>query len=409
MMMAQNYPELFDGIVAGAPSMFYPDLLMWLLWTGKAQVPTAAFGPPLVPTAKRAAVTAKVMAQCDAIDGLADNQITNPAMCRFDIESVGPAPGGDGTLTADELDVFRKMYSGTVSETGEQRYAGAVIGSEADWIPLFADNGGYGPFIGHAVYGVLGFDFRTTPGMFSTVYDYAKQVLSPVTAAPSPDIDAFVARGGKIVHTHGLNDPVVTPGGSIAYYYALTQWERLRHLPAAAFEQHVEKLTPQVVAATAQAFGAQVSKYHRLFLLPNVAHCGGGTGPSAIGGGMTEPPAAYRTADTHAVGAVMRWVEEGVAPDRIVATPFRGRPAGAPAPAVRLSEPGGVRRQRRHQRRLELLLRGAQAEGSRGELGRDGAAEERAAAARPQAPQPLASLEPRPGAGAPGRSRSRRR
>src|SRR5437763_16091941 len=31
MMMAQNYPELFDGIVSGAPSMFYPDLLMWLL------------------------------------------------------------------------------------------------------------------------------------------------------------------------------------------------------------------------------------------------------------------------------------------------------------------------------------------------------------------------------------------
>ena len=28
MMMAQNYPELFDGIVAGAPSQWYPDLLM---------------------------------------------------------------------------------------------------------------------------------------------------------------------------------------------------------------------------------------------------------------------------------------------------------------------------------------------------------------------------------------------
>src|SRR5438128_1850567 len=44
MMMAQNYPELFDGIVAGAPSMFYPDLLFWLLWTGKNQTPV--FGQP---------------------------------------------------------------------------------------------------------------------------------------------------------------------------------------------------------------------------------------------------------------------------------------------------------------------------------------------------------------------------
>lgn len=37
-MMAQNCPELFDGIVAGAPSNFYPDLLMWLLWAGRQQV-----------------------------------------------------------------------------------------------------------------------------------------------------------------------------------------------------------------------------------------------------------------------------------------------------------------------------------------------------------------------------------
>src|SRR6185369_414986 len=47
MMMAQNYPELFDGIVAGAPSMFYPDLLFWLLWTGKQQIPVAGQPPVL--------------------------------------------------------------------------------------------------------------------------------------------------------------------------------------------------------------------------------------------------------------------------------------------------------------------------------------------------------------------------
>jgi pimeloyl-ACP methyl ester carboxylesterase len=323
MMMAQNYPQLFDGIVSGAPSMFYPDLLMWLLWTGKAQVPVMG-GGATVPDAKRAAVTAKVMAQCDAVDGLVDNQITNPSMCHFDIDSVGPAPGGDGTLTAAELAVFKAMYAGTTSETGQQRYAGAVIGSEADWVPLFADNGGYGPFIGHYVYSTLTFDFRAQPNLFSTIYDEAKAALSPITAAPSPNIDEFVARGGKLVHTHGLNDVVVTPGGSTAYFYALTQWERLRHLPKGAFDQQVEKLTPQVVAATAQAFGKQVSEYHRLFLLPGVAHCGGGTGPSSIGGGYPEPPAAYRNAETHAVSAVMKWVEQGVAPEKIVATRFSG-------------------------------------------------------------------------------------
>ena len=335
MMMAQNYPQLFDGIAAGAPSMFYPDLLFWLLWTGKNLSPVK--GTPAIPLAKRQAVTQRVLQQCDAIDGLVDGQITNPRACVFNIDSMGPA--GDGTLTAAELAVVKAMYAGTTSETGQQRYTGANFGSEADWDPNFADNGGYGPFIGHFVFGVLSppYDWRRDLN-FSTVYDQAKKALSPITAAPSPDITAFVSRGGKIVHYHGLNDSVVPPDGSIAYLHALTQFEKLRHLPDKAFDQQIEKLTPQVVVATEQAFLKQVQDYHRLFLLPAVGHCGGSTGPSSIGGGAPEPPAAYRDAEHHAVSAVMRWVEDGVAPEKIIATRFasgalvRSRPV-CPYPA----------------------------------------------------------------------------
>ena len=319
MMMAQNYPELFDGIVAGAPSMFYPDLLMWLLWTGKNLSPVQ--GQPSVSLAKRQLITQRVLQKCDAIDGLVDGQITNPRACVFDIDSMGPS--GDGTLTAAELAVVKAMYAGTTSETGQQRYTGANYGSEADWDPNFADNGGYGPFIGHYVYSVLSppFDWRRDIN-FSTVYDQAKAALTPITAAPSPDITAFVNRGGKLVHYHGLNDSVVPPDGSIAYLHALTQFEKFRHLPKATFDQQIEKLTPQTVVATEQAFLKQVQEYHRLFLLPAVGHCGGSTGPSSIGGGAPEPPAAYRDAEHHVVSAVIRWVEDGVAPEKIVATRF---------------------------------------------------------------------------------------
>lgn len=320
MMMAQNYPELFDGIVSGAPSMFYPDLLFWLLWTGKNQVPV--FGqPPVVSDAKRALITQRVLEACDANDGLVDGQITNPRACGFDIDALGPA--GDNTLTANELAVVKAMYAGTTSETGQQRYTGAKLGSEADWIPSFADNGGYGPFIGHYVFSVLSppFDWRRDID-FSTVYDYSKAVLTPVTAAPSPDITAFVNRGGKLIHYHGWNDSVVPPDGSVDYFYALTQFERLRHLPEPVFDQQIEKLTPQVVAAIGQAFGDRVREYHRLFLLPSVAHCGGGTGPNSIGGGAPEPPVTYRDADHHVVSAVIKWVEQGVAPEQIIATRF---------------------------------------------------------------------------------------
>jgi hypothetical protein len=62
-----------------------------------------------------------------------------------------------------------------------------------------------------------------------------------------------------------------------------------------------------------------VEQYYRLFMMPAVAHCGGSTGPSSIGGGAPEPPAAYRDADHHVVSAVIKWVEQGVAPEKLVA------------------------------------------------------------------------------------------
>ena len=342
MMMAQNYPEMFDGIVSGAPSQWYPDLLMWLLWTGKTLTPSAPFGPPSISSAKRTAITQRALQVCDANDGLVDGQITNPRACTFDIDAMGPS--GDGTLTGDEVKVAKRMYGGTRRNwddlTSEQRYTGAQYGSEADWSPLFADNGGYGPFIGHYVYSLLTppYDWRRDIN-WDDVYDHAKALLTPVTAAPSPDIRRFTSRGGKLIQMHGWNDSVVPPDGSLSYFFALTQWEKLQNLPSGVVDKQVAKLTPQTVAAAANAFGRQVQQYHRLFMLPATGHCGGSTGPSAVGGGMPEPPKAYRNADHHVVSAVIKWVEQGVAPEKIVATrfdaagnPTRSRPV-CPYPA----------------------------------------------------------------------------
>jgi feruloyl esterase len=325
LMMAQNYPTLFDGIVAGAPSNFYPDVLMWLTWTGKTLTPVLG-QPAAISAAKRQAVTQRVLQQCDALDGLADNQITNPRACSFNIDTMGPAPTGDGTLTALELATVKAMYAGTTNEvTGQQRYTGAKYGSEADFDPNFSDNGGYGPFIGHYVYGVLSppFDYRRDLN-WSTVYDQTKAALSPITAAPSPDLTAFKNHGGKLIQFAGWNDSVVPPDGSVNYYHSLALFEKLHTLPSPIIDALVNNLSPQDVAATAQFLGDHVRQYHRLFMLPSVAHCGGSTGPSSVGGGMPEPPAAFRDADHHVVSAVIKWVEQGVAPERIIATRFSG-------------------------------------------------------------------------------------
>lgn len=320
LLMAQNYPALFDGIVAGAPSNFYPDLLMWLLWAGQQQVPVLG-QPPVLSAEQRTMITRRVLAACDADDGLVDGQITNPRACRFDVESLGR--GGDDRLTEAELKVVKAMYAGTTSERGAQRHAGAKLGSETAWDPDFADRGGYGRFIGHVVFDQASppFEWRRDIN-YSSVYDRVKAALAPVTAAPSPDLTAFKHRGGKLIQYHGWNDAVVPPDGSINYLHALTQFERLRALPEAAFDKAVDALSPEDVLATTDALGAQVRQYHRLFMMPGVGHCGGSTGPAAIGGGMPEPTRALRDAEHQVVSAVMRWVEQGVAPDRIVATRF---------------------------------------------------------------------------------------
>jgi feruloyl esterase len=217
------------------------------------------------------------------------------------------------------------MYAGTTSETGQQRYTGAKFGSEADWDPNFADNGGYGVFIGHYVYGLNTPPFNPRNDInFSTTYDTVKAFISPVTAAPSPDLTAFKNHGGKIVQYAGWNDSVVPPDGSVNYYHSLALFEKFHGLPSSTFDVLTNKLSPQDVAGVAQALGDKVRQYHRLFMLPSVSHCGGGTGPSAIGGGMPEPPAAFRDADHHAVSAVIKWVEQGVAPEKIIATRFSG-------------------------------------------------------------------------------------
>ncbi len=327
MMMAQRYPELFDGIAAGAPSQFYPEILTWLAYSGKIQTPVQ--GQPVLSATKRQLLSRASHAACDAQDGLADGQITNPRVCTFNpaalLCTAGDTPN---CLTTSELTVAQAMYAGMRTSGGVQRYAGVMPGSEAEWDPAFGDNGRYGPFIGHYVYSRTSppYDWRRDLN-WDDQFDHIKAFITPVTAAPSPDLTAFKARGGKLVQFHGWADPIVPPQGSPAYYNALIQFEKFKHLPRAGYDEAVAKLSAAQVTADSLALASTVQGYHRLFMLPDVGHCRSGAGPDAIGGGFIEPAKAQRTAESHVVSALARWVEQGVAPTAIVATKYDGNGA----------------------------------------------------------------------------------
>ena len=323
MMMAQRYPDLFDGIVAGAPSQFYGDTLLSLVWTGHSQVPVLG-QPPVLSAEKRAMMSTRAHAACDAQDGLVDQQITNPRACTFDPAVLQCTAGETADcLTAEQLRAARAVYRGIPAADGGQRWNGPVVGSEADWIPAFADTGGYGVFIGHFVYSQLTPPFMPRGLDVAAEYDRIKVAVSPFMVAPSPDLTRFKARGGKIIQYHGWNDAVVAPHTSPNYAHALAQFERLKGLSPAAFDEAVQNLSAADVAAAAKAQAPVVQQYHRLFMLPNVAHCGGGSGPSLIGGGTGDPLPAFRDAEHDVVLALARWVEQGVAPEAIIATTLK--------------------------------------------------------------------------------------
>ena len=279
---AQRYPHDFDGIVAGAPASLLTSLIVWSTgWHATAN--TDPHGRPVLTAVKLPALHAAVLRECDVRDGLADGQIDDPRACAFDPRSLRCATGTDNPdcLTDAQVTAVRKLYDGPRDERGRRMYPGGEpVGSEANWArwidPAAAGSTAtnalkylaYPSARPSATLGDLHFDSAT----FGEIYQRAG-----IYDASDPDLTAFRAAGGKLLLWHGWADPAISPYGTIAYYHAVT--ERMGGSGA-------------------------TQRFARLFMLPGVAHCGDGQGPDAI----------------DALTPTLAWVENGVAPDRLVAT-----------------------------------------------------------------------------------------
>ncbi|WP_436520929.1 tannase/feruloyl esterase family alpha/beta hydrolase [Actinoplanes sp. HUAS TT8] len=288
---AQRYPHDFDGIVAGAPASVLTALIVWSAgWHATAN--TDARGRPILTAAKLPALHAAVLRACDAGDGLADGQIDDPRACAFDPGSLRCPAGSDSAdcLTEAQIEAVRKLYDGPRDEHGRRMYPGGEpVGSEANWAHWVTPTAAGDPAVAEAN-ATNALKYLAYPGVRPSAtlrdlhYDSATfqeiNQQSGIYDATDPDLSAFRAAGGKLLLWHGWADPAISPYGTIAYYHALT--ERMGG-----------------TAAT--------QRFARLFMLPGVAHCGGGQGPDAI----------------DALTPTLAWVENGVAPDRLVATKYQ--------------------------------------------------------------------------------------
>lgn len=290
LLEAQRYPGDFDGIVAVAPWVDQTGFSIGATWNQKAL--SAA---PVTP-ATMALVAEKVMDKCDAVDGLKDGLIDDPRACRFDAARDVPACGAgtDGTdcLTAAQAAAINKVYSGPVSN-GKPLIAGFMPGSEAvTTAPNGATNSGWVGAIVPAQPGAKPADFNLAEGVLrylildppqpnydAMTFDYDRDTAlvsrwGRQADAKQADLSAFRQSGGKLIITYGWADQILQPTMGVNYY-------------------------EQVVSSNPNA-----KEFARLFMMPGVAHCGGGVGPDR----------------NDAVTAVIDWVEKGKAPDMLLAS-----------------------------------------------------------------------------------------
>jgi feruloyl esterase len=100
---AQQFPDDFDGIIAGAPANRTP----LGLWNGVAMFKEAG---SFVPPGKYLAIHQAVLEVCDALDGLKDGLIAAPTRCRFDPQALlCKGPDSPSCLTAPQVEAVRKI------------------------------------------------------------------------------------------------------------------------------------------------------------------------------------------------------------------------------------------------------------------------------------------------------------
>src|SRR4029453_1265168 len=115
-----------------------------------------------------------------------------------------------------------------------------------------------------------------SPAKFELLWRKSVEQYGAVIGTDDPDLARFRDRGGKVLVYHGLADELLPRARRIAYYKRVQQ------------RMGGEKAT---------------AKFARLFLVPGVNH--GFSGPGARPTGLNE--------------AIIRWVEEGKAPDKLLA------------------------------------------------------------------------------------------
>lgn len=283
LMAAQRYPDDFDGIIAGAPANVYATGSIQQIWAALAN--RNPDGTPILRRTDVEVLHKGAIASCDAVDGLEDGLIEDPRRCKFDPAVLQCKAGqAQGCLTPQMVAVARKVYGGPLSPNGERLHVGAPeVGSEMKWPgSLFDDLTRPSAALPFASEKLRYLTFFADPGPAWQAQDFdwerdrdRARGMDILYASVNPDLRKFKAKGGKLIQYHGWDDETVVPMNSIDYY----------------------ELTTRTMGGK-----AATQDFFRLFMIPGMGHCSGGTGATEV----------------DYLEALENWVEKGQAPERVL-------------------------------------------------------------------------------------------
>lgn len=296
LQIAQRFPELYQGIVAGAPAAYWPELNAMHADYGKFLLSDAGYW---LSEAKLGAAQAAVHEACGSVDGMIDD----PERCTFDYAELA-CDGKDrgNCLTEKEIASLTRRYADLKDSNGKLLYPSYAQGAETDlsagWMGRSAEERFYGSLTWQFPEGFYRDYVHGDPGWSVRDFDlerdlFAAQngVIGVAVHAHNPDLSEFRKAGGKLVMWHGWHDMGIPASNTVRYYRDV-----LDEMGADAVDDFV-----------------------RVFMGPGVGHCAGGVGPDAIGGAFN-PPAPRRDKDHDVVEAVVHWLKHAEAPVSIVAS-----------------------------------------------------------------------------------------
>jgi feruloyl esterase len=280
LMEAQRFPEDYDGIISACPAINWHRFVAASLWPEVVMLSMSNF----VSKAKLDTATAAAIAACDADDGVKDGVIDDPSHCAYDPKALVGTKVGNDTFTEADDEVVRKIWQGPRGQDGAFIWHGLDRGAD---LFSYASTGGSPlkgkPFSIALEYWVYylaqnpNWDWTTlTYAGFEQLCTKSVEQYGAVIGTDNPDLTRFRDHGGKLIISHGLADQLIPAAGTVDYFRRVQQ------------RMGGENKTDE---------------FARLFLVPGVDHGFHGAGATPIG--VNE--------------AMIRWVEEGQAPDKLMA------------------------------------------------------------------------------------------